>query len=45
MIPADYPTGSLTYKVVAADKHGHTATFAPFEAKELQLTVLADSNG
>ena len=43
-IPANYPTGSLTYKVVAVDKHGHTATFSPFEAKESQLTVLADSN-
>lgn len=44
VIPPDYPTGSITYKVVAVDKHGHTATFEPFEVKESQLTVLADSN-
>lgn len=42
-IPANYPTGSITYKVTAVDKHGHTATFAPFEAKESQLTILADA--
>jgi hypothetical protein len=29
---------------VAVDKHGHTATFTPFEAKESQLTVLPDGN-
>jgi hypothetical protein len=43
VIPADYPSGSITYKVTAVDKHGHTATFEPFEAKESQLTVLADA--
>lgn len=43
VIPADYPSGSMTYKVVAVDKKGHTASFTPFEAKESQLTVLADA--
>jgi hypothetical protein len=42
-IPADYPTGSFGYKVVATDKHGHTATFEPFESKESQLMVMADA--
>lgn len=43
-IPANYPTGSITYKVTAVDMHGHTVTFTPFEAKESQLTILADTN-
>lgn len=43
-IPANYPTGSFGYKVVATDKKGHTATFEPFKSKPSQLTVLADSN-
>ena len=42
-IPADYPTGSFGYKVVATDKHGHTAEFAPFESKESQLMVMPDN--
>jgi hypothetical protein len=42
VIPANYPSGSITYKVVAVDKHGHATTFEPFEAKESQLTILAD---
>jgi hypothetical protein len=42
-IPANYPTGSFGYKVTATDKHGHTATFAPFESKESQLTVIPDN--
>lgn len=29
-IPADYPTGSLTYKVVATDRDGHAHTWTPF---------------
>ncbi|HLI20491.1 MAG TPA: hypothetical protein VKV32_05205 [Stellaceae bacterium] len=43
VIPANYPSGSITYKVTAVDQHGHTATFTPFEAKESQLTILADA--
>jgi hypothetical protein len=42
-VPADYPTGSFGYKIVATDKHGHTATFEPFESKESQLMVMADA--
>ena len=41
-IPANYPTGSFGYKVIATDKHGHTATFEPFKSKQSQLTVAAD---
>jgi hypothetical protein len=42
VIPANYPTGSFGYKVVATDKKGHTATFEPFKSKPSQLTVMAD---
>jgi hypothetical protein len=42
-IPANYPTGSFGYKVVATDKHGHTTTFEPFKSKPSQLTVLPDA--
>ena len=42
-IPANYPTGSFGYKIVATDKHGHTANFEPFKSKPSQLTVLADN--
>jgi hypothetical protein len=43
VIPANYPTGSFGYKVVATDKHGHTATFEPFKSAPSQLTVMADN--
>jgi hypothetical protein len=43
VIPATYPTGSFGYKVVATDKHGHTATFEPFKSAPSQLTVIADN--
>jgi hypothetical protein len=43
-IPANYPTGSFGYKVVATDKHGHTATFEPFKSVPSQLTVIADNS-
>lgn len=44
VIPADYPLGSFGYKVVATDKHGHTATFEPFQSKPSQLMVVADNS-
>jgi hypothetical protein len=30
LIPDDYPTGSLSYRVVATDSQGNTQTWAPF---------------
>ena len=41
MIPADYPTGSLLYKVVATDLDGRTHTWEPFKRAPTQLTVIA----
>ena len=43
VVPANYPTGSFGYKVVATDKDGHTATFEPFKSKPSQLTIIADN--
>jgi len=41
VIPGDYPTGSLVYKVVATDNDGHTTTWEPFKRAPTQLTVIA----
>ena len=41
MIPADYPTGSLVYKVVATDLDGRTQTWEPLKRAPTQLTVIA----
>jgi hypothetical protein len=41
VIPADYPTGSLVYKVVATDLDGRTQTWEPFKRAPTQLTVIA----
>jgi hypothetical protein len=41
IIPADYPTGSLVYKVVATDLDGRTQTWEPFKREPTQLTVIA----
>lgn len=40
-IPDDYPTGTFTYKVVATNGAGETATFVPFAVPPSQLTVVA----
>lgn len=40
-IPDNYPTGSFSYKIVATDKNGDTATFIPFKVPPSQLTVVA----
>jgi hypothetical protein len=40
-IPADFPTGSLGYKVVATLPDGTSETWEPFKAKPSQLTVIA----
>jgi hypothetical protein len=41
LIPADYPTGTLTYKVMAIDLAGRAHTWEPFKIKPSQLTVIA----
>jgi hypothetical protein len=40
-IPADFPTGSLPYKVIATSLGGEVVTFTPFEAPKSQLTIVA----
>jgi hypothetical protein len=39
-IPADYPAGSISYKVVATTEQGDTQTWQPFNVAPSQLTVL-----
>ena len=39
-IPADYPTGALTYKVVATDLDGKKHTWVPFKVGLSQLAVI-----
>jgi hypothetical protein len=41
IVPADYPTGSLVYKVVATDTQGRSQTCEPFKRGPTQLTVVA----
>jgi len=41
IIPDDFPTGSMSYKVIATDLAGDTQTWAPFKMVPSQLTVLA----
>ena len=41
VVPADYPTGSLVYKVVATDTQGRSQTWEPFKRGPTQLTVIA----
>ncbi|HZM36414.1 MAG TPA: hypothetical protein VFC18_18260 [Burkholderiales bacterium] len=39
-IPADYPTGTLSYTVSAVDQQGRSATWQPFRMAPSQLTVV-----
>jgi hypothetical protein len=41
-IPADHPTGSLSYKVIAVAKDGATLSWEPFKVAASQLTVVAE---
>jgi hypothetical protein len=41
VIPADHPTGSLTYKVVATNMQDQTQSWEPFKTTPAQLTVIA----
>lgn len=38
-IPADYPTGTLDYEIVATGPDGETASFRPFDVAPSLLTV------
>lgn len=40
-IPADYPTGSVNYKVIATALDGTTTSWEPFNNKPSHLTVIA----
>ena len=42
MIPATYPTGSFSYRVVATDLDGHQTDWQPFNVAPSQLTVVAN---
>jgi hypothetical protein len=40
VIPADYPTGTMTYKVVATDADGAAHEWAPFNVEPSNLTII-----
>ena len=40
VIPANYPTGTFAYKVVATDLQGQTHTWEPFNWTTSQLQVI-----
>jgi hypothetical protein len=43
LIPEDYPTGSLSYKVVATDMQGNTQSWAPFkDPRSLPMVMAGD---
>ncbi len=42
-IPADYPTGTLDYEIVATDQNGATASFKPFPVAPSLVTVTDES--
>jgi hypothetical protein len=39
-IPSDYPTGTVSYKVIATDMDGNTQEWTPFNVNLSQLTVI-----
>jgi hypothetical protein len=41
IIPDDFPTGSMSYKVVATDLAGNSQVWTPFKVAASQFTVLA----
>jgi len=43
LIPQDYPTGSLSYKVVATDMQGNTQSWTPFrDPRSLPMVMAGD---
>jgi hypothetical protein len=43
IIPADYPSGTFAYKVVATGTDGRTQTWQPFTMRPSQLTIAANA--
>jgi hypothetical protein len=41
IVPEKYPSGTLVYKVVAADMQGQTHTWEPFKNWQSQFTIIA----
>lgn len=41
-IPATYPTGGFSYRVVATDLDGHETDWQPFNVAASQLTIMAN---
>jgi hypothetical protein len=39
-IPADYPTGTFAYKVIATDVDDQSQTWAPFSVQKSELTIV-----
>jgi hypothetical protein len=39
-VPADAPTGTISYTVTATDRFGRTASFTPFSAADSQLVIV-----
>jgi len=39
-VPGDYPTGAISYKVIAVDKEGNSHEWQPFNVANSQLTVI-----
>jgi hypothetical protein len=40
LIPDDYPTGTLRYKIVATDLQGKTQTWQSFQDPRSQIVVI-----
>ena len=45
IIPAGYPTGSFSYKIVAVEASGKTHSWTPFNIKSSDFTVVAAAGG
>lgn len=39
-VPDSYPTGTISYKVIATDLDGHSTTWEPFKVTLSQLTIV-----
>jgi hypothetical protein len=39
IIPADYPTGTFSYKITATDNQGNSVTWEPFKVATSQLRI------
>ncbi len=41
IVPAEYPNGTVSYKITATDLEGHSQSWEPFKVSTSQLMVLA----